>query len=104
LGRVRRDAALVEGAGDAGGAGPGQALGEDPSYVRCGGWVRVEAVQASSPAGVLRVGVCSGVDEAVAIRWAAAEVAALGAGLGAHRDAGAPAGAQDFPFGLVAQQ
>jgi hypothetical protein len=38
------DAEVIEGAGDAGGAVPGEALFEDPSHVRCGGRVRVEAV------------------------------------------------------------
>ena len=89
------DAAVVEGAGDAGGAGTGEALREDPPHVRCGVGVGVgvEAVQPPSPAGVVAVGVGSGVDQAVAVGWAVAEVASLVAGLAAHGVGGAHAGA-----------
>ena len=57
-----------------------------------------------SPAGVIAVGVRAGVGKSVAVRWPAAGVAALIAGLGAHRGGGAHAGAQDLAFGLVTEQ
>jgi hypothetical protein len=41
-------AALVEGSGDGGGAGPGEALGEDLPDVWGGGRVGVEAAQSST--------------------------------------------------------
>ena len=62
-------AAVVECAGDAGGAGSGEALREDPSHLRGCGRVGIEAVRASSPAGVVAVRLGSGVDQPVAVRW-----------------------------------
>jgi len=50
---------------------------------------------------LVRVG--SGVGEPVPIRWPAAEVAALIAGLGGHRGAHPDPGAGDLPLGLHAQ-
>jgi len=98
------DAAVVEGAGDARGAGPAEALREDPSDVRSGRRVGVEAVQAASPVGVFSVWVPSGIGEPVAIGWSAAEVASLVTGLGAHGIGGAHPGAEDLAFGLMAEQ
>src|SRR4051794_7557779 len=79
------DAALVEVSGDARDAVPGETLAEHPGDVGCGSGIGGEALEASAPAGVGRVGVRAGVDELVAVGWSAAEVAALLGDLVVHR-------------------
>src|SRR3954468_8676192 len=78
------DTALVEVSGDAGDAVSSEPLPEHPCHVRRGAGVGSEPLQPSAPAGVGRVGVRAGVDELVAVRWSAAEVAALLSGLVMH--------------------
>jgi hypothetical protein len=98
------NAAVVEVAGDAGEAASGQPLREHPPHMRRGLRVRFEAVQTPTPAGVEGVRVWAGVDEAVAVRWAAAQMSALVAGLGPHRGDDAEPCAEDLAFGLDSQQ
>jgi len=66
--------------------------------------VRFEAVQTPTPAGVEGVRVGAGVDQAVAVGWAAAQMSALVAGLGPHRGDDAEPGSQDLAFGLDTEQ
>lgn len=80
-----RDAAFIEFAGDSRHAHAGEAAREDPSHVRSGQRVGIETPQATSPSGVHLVRVRTGVHEPVPVRGPAAEVAALLAGLDAHR-------------------
>jgi hypothetical protein len=75
-------AALVEGAGDRGGAAPGQALREDPPDMRRGDRIGIEPVQPAAPPGMYGVGVWTGVDQPVPVGWSATQVPALVSGLG----------------------
>lgn len=78
------DARVGEGAGDAGDAVSGEALGEDPGDDGASVGVGVEALDVYAAAGQGTVGVGAGVDEPVTVRGAAAEIAALVAGLHGH--------------------
>jgi hypothetical protein len=72
---------LVELTRNAGDASSGEALRNDPPHVWSGGRVRVEPVQAPAPGRVRPVRMRAGVDQAVAVRGSAAEMAALQFGL-----------------------
>ena len=93
-----RDRGVVEGAGDAGPAVPGQPLDEHPLNDRRGYRVGLQAAGPPSPRGVRLVGMRTRVGEPVPVRRPAAEVAALLAGLGGHRGADPDPG--DLPLGL----
>ena len=62
--------------------------------------IGVEQLQPPSPLRVGGVGMRTGIDEPVTIRWAAAEVSALQPGLSVH-GGGAPPGTQNLAPGLV---
>jgi hypothetical protein len=53
---------------------------------------------------MLLVRVRAGIDQSVAVGWAATEVPALEADLSGHRRGGAPASPEDLALGLVAEQ
>ncbi len=72
-----RDTGVVQGAGDPGGAVPGQPPGERPPDDRRGVRVGFEAVRVPSPCGVRLVRVRSRISEPVPVRRAAAQVPAL---------------------------
>lgn len=83
---------------------PAKALGEDPGHDRPALEVGVQALYAYAVAREGPVGVRAGIDKAVTVRRAAAEVAALVAGLHGHRRAGADTGAGDLSLGQDAEQ
>ena len=64
----------------------------------------VEAVQTPSPAGVRPVRVRAGINEAIAIGRAPAQVATLITRLDQHGCGGAEPSAEDFALGLVTEQ
>jgi hypothetical protein len=81
-----------------------QALSEDPPDMVCGGGVGFQTLQPAAPPGMRGVGMWAGVGQAVAVGWAAAQVAALLLGLGLHRGQHPKPSAQHFPLGLRTQQ
>jgi hypothetical protein len=79
------DAVGIEAAGDRGVPAAGKALAKDPLCDRSGLRIGLETIQRRTKAGLLRVRVSDGGDEAVTVRRTAAEVAATGAGHRRHR-------------------
>jgi hypothetical protein len=78
------DAVACECLGDGVQALASEVLAEDPLDDRCGGWVEFQAVAALAGGGLARVGMRTEIDEAVAVRRAASEEAALSRCLGCH--------------------
>ena len=107
-GRVGRGRArypgVVQGAGDPGGAVPGQPLGEHPRDHRRRGRIRFQTVRPPPPRGVGLVRVRPGIGEPVPVWRAAAQVSALLPGLGGHRGPDPDPGPGDLPLGREPQR
>jgi hypothetical protein len=97
--RGAEDAVAGEALSDGVKAGAGQELLEDPLHYWLGGGVGLEPVQAGAQGRLARIGVGAGVGESVAVRWAAAEIAAFELGL--RRHGGADADLDPVPFALA---
>ena len=89
--------------GDAGVAGAGDEVFEDPFDGWRGDGVGFEAVEALTDAGFLGVGVLSCVGELVAVRWSSAQEAAF-SGLDPHGSADPGADAVAFSLAHPAEQ
>ena len=95
---------VVQGAGDPGGAVPGQPLREDPRDDRRRVGIGLQLVRAPSPRGVRLVGVRPRIAESVPVRRAPAQVPALLQRLGRHRGPHPDPGPGDLPLGRQAQR
>jgi hypothetical protein len=83
---------------------PERRCAKDPPNMAGSRRVWLEPLQPSAPPRVCGVGVRPRVDQAVAVGWAATQVAALLHGLGPHRRQHPKPGPQHLPFGLSTQQ
>jgi len=93
---------VVEGPGDPRHRMAGEPLGEHPRHDRRRVRAGFQPVRPPPPGGVGLGRVRPGIGEPVPIRRAAAEVAALPAGLGRHRGADPDPGPGNLPLGLIA--